>query len=155
MISTDNAGRPRTDYGNALIGINPRRWVLEHGIVKKFRGAHAELISGVTLQIANGNRLLIEAAGAGGFTRAHTHAAARSDQGITLEKHPFGHLRPPVTNVIDVARHIDMRRTGFNAGGSRRAHILLGVFESLESRYRFRRFELCSEVFDRPQNRFG
>ena len=155
MISTDNAGRPRTDYGNALMGINPRRWVLEHGIVKKFRGAHAELISGVTLQIANGNRLLIESAGAGGFTRAHTHAAARSDQGIPFEKHPFGHLRPTVTNVIDVARHIDMRRAGFNAGSGRRAHILLGVFKSLESRYRFRRFKLSSEVFDRSQNRLG
>lgn len=37
MISADNAGRPCTDYGNALMGINPRRRVLEHGIVKKFR----------------------------------------------------------------------------------------------------------------------
>lgn len=129
--------------------------MLEHGIVKKFRGAHAELISGVTLQIANGNRLLMKRRAQAASPRAHTHAAARSDQRISFEKHPFGHLRPTVTNVIDVARHIDMRRTGFNAGGSRRAHILLGVFESLQSCYRFRRFKLCSEVFDRPQNRFG
>ena len=86
-------------------------------VFKELGDRRPGIVRHVALHVADRHRRIHPAASAGRFAGTHADAAAGRDQGIVLQQHAHGEIRMAVSYIIDVARNVDVRRTGLDALG--------------------------------------
>lgn len=73
------------------------------------------LVGGIAFQHADADRALGGVAPAGVLAEAHADAAAGRGHRVLVKHHAKGEVELAALDAVDVARHVDLRRTGFDA----------------------------------------
>ena len=120
VVSTVKPCRTGTHDGDASFA------AIHSGLhaVEEFMNRHARVVAYPSFDVSNGYGLVDFVSATGRFAGAYAHAAAGGDQRIVIEQNPCGEFRMSVAHVVNVSRHIDMSRAGFDAfGRDRHEHI--------------------------------
>ena len=109
------------------------------------------LLGDVAFQCFDADRLVNQIAPARHLAEAHADAAAGGRHRVLLQDHAERVLGLAVSDIVDVARHVDLRGAGLDA---RRRHIAHAVLIGRRSRRQLR-LDDAAEVVQRRDQRFG
>ncbi len=126
------------------------REIARGGFLKEIDDRFSGVVRRETLQILDRHGRVDATSHARLFAGANAHSPAGADEGVVLEQNGGREFRMTVADVVDVARHFDVRGAGFDAGGG---GDLVMVARAAGDRRRVT--EVVKKVIDCSKNRRG